>query len=392
MQIIFHVGISKTGSTSIQLFMHKYAKLLHQHGYWIPQLQESQIDTVSLSGNGYPLCLKIGTIDTKEFLNDPSVTNYIMSCIEEARNNKCKKIILSSESFSSLPRQKWIYLATCLDKIDCRYTFIVIEREPYSWYFSSWLQQVKRCAYTGWIDGAFKSEKDIHFSLYPLLTRNVLEKLFLPKHAVRAINFEDNKKDILGAFLEAIEFRPKEKLHIKLANPAMTANEFFLFYNLNKMSKGNIGLTERVLKKFTPQAKNAKGKFFFCNREIQQIIYNFLDTNEASYQKCSYENIQNISEDDFLAQFSGFSRMVTEFYATTFEYFLDYHDNILSLTNYKARLYSKSQYKDKTPDSFNVIQYLLINKDVLFSDIDPYMHYFLYGQNEGRKVFLTVPS
>ena len=37
------------------------------------------------------------------------------------------------------------------------------------------------------------------------------------------------------------------------------------------------------------------------------------------------------------------------------------------------------------PDKFDVMIYLLRNKDVLVAGIDPYKHYVEYGSAEGRK-------
>ena len=47
------------------------------------------------------------------------------------------------------------------------------------------------------------------------------------------------------------------------------------------------------------------------------------------------------------------------------------------------QLHDGKTYPD-VPDDFDPVTYLLINRDVLRSRMDPITHYILYGKNEGR--------
>lgn len=65
-------------------------------------------------------------------------------------------------------------------------------------------------------------------------------------------------------------------------------------------------------------------------------------------------------------------------------FYSNLYDNARELAINKLKLYATSEYKMLVPVQFDLFTYLILNKDVLFANIDPYKHYYEYGVNEQR--------
>ncbi len=392
MRMIFHVGLSKTGTTAIQAFLDQRPEQLRKAGFWLPGQREQTAGAPAKSGNGFELFLKIYAANPDAAAWAGDIEAYLRAAVEEAKAADCEQILFSSESFCSLEREKWTSFAQILGRFDCDYLFVLFEREPYSWCFSSWLQQVRRCGLTGWLNVQLRSPKNVHYSIYPLLTGRILEELFTPRHKVRAFCFEDHKCDLLPTFLEAIGYQGDSDSPHQQINPAMTAEEFFLFYHLNKLSKGNLHLTTTMIDWLAKHPIATRSKFFFCDPMVQALIYAYLDEHGVTYRRQDYCGVPNLSEEEFLARFSDMERLAVEFFSRVCDYFTDYHQQIMRLVEHKLLLYAKSPFRSKVPAAFDPVWYLLVHKDILLHEVDPYKHYIRYGQKEGRRAWIASPK
>jgi hypothetical protein len=113
MQVIFHVGPHKTGTTSIQNFMQLNSAFLKSSGVYVPE------PLSSLPGNheipwallGWDLRL----IESRD--SSVSLETYLYEVIQEARKSSCTSILFSSEDFSLLDEGHWRKLLSDIESI-----------------------------------------------------------------------------------------------------------------------------------------------------------------------------------------------------------------------------------------------------------------------------------
>jgi hypothetical protein len=86
-KVILHIGPHKTGTTSIQAFLHRNSAALRKHGFFYPQTQED--------GQNHHDLVR-GLRDPSTFL---STTKRIQELLKESESSGCHSVILSSEMF-----------------------------------------------------------------------------------------------------------------------------------------------------------------------------------------------------------------------------------------------------------------------------------------------------
>lgn len=103
MQVIFHVGPHKTGTTAIQHFLQRHVDFLRDSGIHVPKSLSSQAGHHELPWAllGWDLRL-IGS----EIIGI-SIDLYLEGVLKDALTSGCRKIIFSSEDFSLLDLEHW---------------------------------------------------------------------------------------------------------------------------------------------------------------------------------------------------------------------------------------------------------------------------------------------
>ena len=103
MQIIFHVGPHKTGTTAIQHFLQRHVDFLRDSGIHVPKSLSSQAGhhEIPWALLGWDLRL-IGSE-----IKGISIDLYLERVLKDAITFGCRKIIFSSEDFSLLDLQHW---------------------------------------------------------------------------------------------------------------------------------------------------------------------------------------------------------------------------------------------------------------------------------------------
>ena len=103
MQVIFHVGPHKTGSTAIQDFLQKNRTTLAGSGVYVPQSL-----TASPGNHEIPWISRgwdLGLIGATE--HTITLDSYVRRTIDDAVASRCDVIVLSSEDFSLLDVGQW---------------------------------------------------------------------------------------------------------------------------------------------------------------------------------------------------------------------------------------------------------------------------------------------
>jgi hypothetical protein len=115
------------------------------------------------------------------------------------------------------------------------------------------------------------------------------------------------------------------------------------------------------------------------------MIDNFFIANGLKRQySCNRCDPVVNSEKDWFETKSVDATLIQTFFSMLAEYYNKRLDNLvyeaLALSNH----YNYSTFRTQVPDQFDIMAYLLINKDVLFAGIDPYQHYVCHGYSENR--------
>lgn len=421
MNIIIHMGLPKTGTTAIQLFLEKNSDTLTDFGFFYPQFKGSKSTNNLTSGNGYDLCLKVMAQSINPDVLKKTIVNYINDQCKYAESIGCDNIIISSEAFCDLSENNLrLFLSFLPNKNNYCYKFIIIKREPYTWFFSSWLQNVKRNGGMNWLDKSLCD--DIDFALRPLNAENIIRSSeFID--SIHILDYELTKTKLVDNFLKIIGIDVK-RLHesgipIELnsgINRSLTKREFINCFSVNKFSNGNVELSElsEVMSLQLVQVVDDKPQkpFFFLDNKVRDKIYEYCEAKGISHTKISsnfieskgnYNSFMNVvlgkkpksteneykveeihSEDDFFNSLSSDEIYYIESLKVVISYYSNLYKKARELAVHKINLYSNSEYKKLVPDNFNAFIYLIIHEDVLFYHVDPYKHYYEYGATEQR--------
>jgi hypothetical protein len=190
--LYLHIGIEKTGSTSIQEFLTRYNSELQKIDY-------------HYIGNGQSMyflsCLGFNR-GNKDILSSNGLDNELDTFMECLIENEHKNIIISQENFWEGDPLKFKKIIKQY-KNQIKFKVIIYIREQFSW-FVSWYQQILKEVYT--FDKSFNEWN------YPLEYVNYLKKITNWKNVFEEKNvtvrlFEEAKEDngLIKDFLNSIE-------------------------------------------------------------------------------------------------------------------------------------------------------------------------------------------
>lgn len=165
-------------------------------------------------------------------------------------------------------------------------------------------------------------------------------------------------------------------------NRSLSANEFLLLYAVNKFSNGNAALSAKLHTLILDDASSEA--FFFISPQARDTVYRYCDAKGINYTKLDYDAKEIRSEDMYFAELSAKDRAYLDVLKITISFYSDFFNQSRQLVIHKYKLYASSEYKALVPKQFDLLVYLTLNEDVLFSNIDPYKHYYQHGAKEQR--------
>jgi hypothetical protein len=380
--LFLHVGIPKTGSTALQIYFVNHAQQMLEQGLYYPDTDNSFSTAIELgltSGNAHSLaliCRKFADNDDQLRLQ---TDQWIQKLIEESSEYSFKAVLLSCEILSCLTKRQWAILEDVLNKyFDLR--LIAYFREPYSWVFSSWLQGVKRNGAKGWL-GSGNPEKD----LLPLILPKMLSDQLLKKTI--QLQYEENKADLVDSFFRAINFSVYYSVSnfnlTKIINPSINDRELTFMLLVNRLTDGDTDFGAKVSLLINDSSCSP---CYFYSPEVDGMIDAFFIANGTKRQHlCTKHDPVVDSERSWIGKHTVDATLLESVFSKLAEYYNNRLDKPLNKALTKANYFSYSSFRHQVPEKFDVMIYLLKNKDVLVAEIDPYKHYVQYGSAEGRK-------
>ncbi len=382
MKIIFHIGLTKTGTTSIQRFLDINSEKLVELGICYPQFDDIDAINYRTSGNGYGLCLEVLAKNINPEVLKKSIFIWINKQVEHAKKLNCTQLIISSETFCTLPEDIFRSFLSFLPRNDFNYEFILCTREPYAWFFSSWLQSVKREGNGKWLDECLE---DLDFSLQPLAKEQIL-KSCESLNSIYLINYDTSRNNLIGEFVSFLGLNEDQRKNLDFdvakINRSITEEEFLLLFWTNKFSGGNVELSEELHSLIIDTAPSKP--FFFISPYAQRKVYQYCDSKKIKYSKIYYADKVITSEEKYF----DLSSIEEKNYIKSLKKIIFFYRSLFQKTRalavHKVNISESSQYKELMPNNFDLFTYLILNEDVLYSHIDPYKHYYEYGVKDNR--------
>lgn len=232
-EVFLHIGMHKTGSSSIQASLNKY----HAHGIRYADLGPANHSEPLLTAflqhpEKYHIHIKNGR--SKDQIRDIK-EKALLLLVRELSRSDCERLIISGEGLSSLSFKELIVFKEVLSRFSEKITVIAYIRDPVS-YMSSDFQEAVKGGYSG---------SELPLPCY----REKFEKFFRV-FGRKNINFRlFNKKSLVNGsvvsdFCELINI-PHTSVVEKSSNESISLDAVKLMYLFNK--KGVMSLGEEKL-------------------------------------------------------------------------------------------------------------------------------------------------
>ena len=218
-KLYLHIGSAKTGSTALQNFLATHIIDLYDHNIIYPQIFKNE-PILDFGGNAYSFAKML--IEDNTNIN---MVKNIASKMAQVSFSLKKDMLISCEMFGDeMPEDKVAILFNIFKKyfkIEC----IIYVRDPLSWYFSRWKQDIK----------AIKEIRSI--KKYILEHNNQIPYINIwIKYSdnIHIIPYEKNKKDIYSPVLKIINAEIKDRPEtFTNINRTLTDFELLTFLTLN---------------------------------------------------------------------------------------------------------------------------------------------------------------
>ena len=374
-EVILHIGLHKTGSTSIQKALKGYNKDgvksigFEEENHSIPMytiFSENRYDYHIWSNENY--CRD--DIENKK-------SDYLKILSSECINDKIKTLIISGEDLSVLNNSEVKILADYLREKNVKTTIICYVRDPLSWIASNSQERVK----AGWplikIDQIFKRS-----------IQNYMQ--YFGRENIQIYDFHKSIKltgSIVSHFSEILSIDIKEPLR---ENESLNAVQFALMQFLNTISiNTNLEKTRYIVRN---KIKKLSSRLLLKNRERldKQQFVNYISSSnreECNWLKDEFGihfEIPESTEEKNLSDYvnktlSNSLETINNLFddiGISYNPQLSLHDNFLN-----AFIFLEIGNKHFDP---NV--YMELNSDVKAAGVNPYQHYLEFGMKEGRRI------
>ncbi|WP_428562152.1 MAG: hypothetical protein ACP59X_20650 [Solidesulfovibrio sp. DCME] len=394
MRIVLHAGLKKTGSTAIQLALARKAGRLSRLGVFVPDpdMGLAPGGAARTSGNAYGLALLAEAAGVDPDGAAGRIREHLLAQLDAAARAACDTVLLSSETLCALPEAGWRALLASLTALGLPTRFVVFERDPYAWYFSVWLQAVKRDGCADWLDAALAGNEEGY--LRPLLAPAFLARVCADSgglFSLLRLDYDACRHDAAGAFFAALGLPAPEAAEAPRPggtgparfNRSLSAGEAFAFLTLNRASGGNMALCQALCDKYVTGDADRE-RFFFFDPAVQDAVHAFLDRHGAPRPRAAYPGRPNLTFAALAAAQPPPTPTVAGLLADAVAHFRDFSSCVAAAALHKARHFAASPARPLVPEDFDILCYLIANPDVLAADCDPYRHYVECGRREGR--------
>jgi hypothetical protein len=196
--LIFHIGLPKTGSTAIQAFLARNMGILDEHGISYPFITEEMASAGGISeGNALHEFVRLAKQDGIATSYEDRAPMFFARMVENAiAQSEHQTILISGEELSALTVLDHFHELSKLHRV----RIIAYVRDPYDIVCSSWKQQVK-------VSGESRSFPEFvqDMGVFPeRVSINRLAQFVRSGLEVTALSYDSCRNRLIESFLETI--------------------------------------------------------------------------------------------------------------------------------------------------------------------------------------------
>jgi hypothetical protein len=383
--LFIHAGGSKTGSSALQNFFHFNASQLESLGFAYENRFHIEHEHEIANANGRLLYNLISSSTS----TDDDIDNLMASYF-----GQCDKAICSSEFLAELNACGWKRLYESSIRLGVTLKVIFYVRNVIPFLQSAYDQMIKRHGGRQLFDEWVLKASWQHGKSLQILASE------LPRSSIQVIPFDRVRTNLIRGFLDILgvdaSFTIDPKDRSRQVNRSLTNEERKVLIAVNK-ALGAAYSTELsdLLIYANPNARGEPASYtqatadLLLNRfnpEVNWVNGNFFEGQPVvSVLPCeSGNNALIVPSNEKDEQKDTIEKQVLDWAIKKLKTIRDETESIIAHAIRVADRNNAGKNHPDIPADFDVLSYLLINRDVLHAGIDPIQHYIDYGRNEKR--------
>jgi len=281
MKLYLHIGIEKTGTSSIQSFLHENRKLLLEKykilypvtGLWVDKSHHD---------------LAFSAINSKLHTDNPkNFDSLFMELTDEIEQSNCESVLISSEIFRGL--HETIYFDIFIRKLQTYFSeielLVFLRDQPY-WLLSMYNQYVKDLS-IGYCD---KFENFYELMKDKMDYLNMIDRWneYIGKEKIHIFRYleknNNNRRSSIKHIIDFFNFKSNEMVFVENRNISLNRIqlELFRFFNRINLDRKDREFINMLIKNnFNEKAYDyLMNKYAVCSLEFKQKIQeSFLESN-----------------------------------------------------------------------------------------------------------------
>lgn len=289
MEIYIHIGLEKTGTTTVQRFLHKKRESLIKRGILYPhsfgQTNHIKLSQSIIDLNKKTPARKIFGIESRDSLNN--FKNKLKEVfLKEVNKASPKKIIISSEQLSALIslKEEVFELEDFFRELDPSFTYLLTVRNQ---------EDIMQSLYSTMIKSGYTKDFEIKNANLKLFKYNFnsLVNLFTSNSGAhfKISYFGKNKDGEFNNFLDELNMILPKEIQIPISyvtNKSLGKNELNFLKNINtflpKYGTNDMGLRKKIIDYLEKQKSSES---FKLPVELKKSIYsNYITDNSIFYE------------------------------------------------------------------------------------------------------------
>jgi hypothetical protein len=383
--LFVHAGGPKTGTSFLQNFFESNLSQLESLGiaYENNIILKATYDITA--GNGVLLFEKLHLPVSTEQEIDALVLSYF---------GECNVAICSSEFFSDLKSVGWGRLHASTIRLNIKLNVIFYVRNVLPFLISGYDQLIKR-------HGMWRSFGEWIVNVTEYQHYNSLQQMYnstIPLNNIHVLSYDLEKKDLIKSFFQKIGIDAALLINLNrqsyLVNRSLVEEERQILLLINKSlgsaysqelsdilisENPNIKAVQALfnfedvvneLGRFDSQIDWINSTFFSGQRLVTIVPTETVKTNQSEVTDNTYDALVKTKVLEWAIK--KISIVQIEISSITCEKLI----NVLKNRTRESHI--------ELPDDFDALTYLLLNQDIMLSDIDPEKHFIEFGKKEGR--------
>lgn len=389
--LIVHAGGPKAGSSALQNFLDlnsaklKIYGLDYRNGVAVGAHYEIQ------SGNGAPMIEAVCAESTADAVLDATVLSYF---------NVNERAICSSEAFSQFSERNWTRLLGAASRTGVQLRVVYYVRNVIPFLVSSYDQLIKRHGeyqpFDQWIMGASPWQP------WPMWQHGgALRTIFnvVPREQISVVHFDGVQRNIVRSFLNDLSSFFSVSINLKeqprRVNRSLTGDERKALLAINAefgsvYSKELSDLMIYSRPDALSEPVSCPPELFaplidLCQSDVDWVNKTFFIGNPTVSVFPRVEPARpvekNVEATTVSTQIGQVERLLIDWLIRKLKTQSSEIENLI----FERLAAGAASTHMEVPADFNPVEYLVLNRDVLFSGLDPSQHFVDWGISEGRE-------